>query len=119
MNPDDVRSTYRRFIDVCGETVMVRRFTPATGGLGRPKFDTEVRARVTGYAPDELVGSIVQGDRKVILLVEDLIDRQFAMPILASDKVVVRGRELAIIAPDDSTRRFGTVLIAYELTARG
>lgn len=106
-------------IEAHGETVLVRRYTPATGGVGRPKFDAEVRARVTGYAPEELVGSIVQGDRKVILLVEDLIAKQFAMPVLASDKIVVRGKEFAIIAPDDSTRRIANVLIAYELTARG
>lgn len=119
MNPDTVRDTYRRMIEAHGETVMIRRYSPASGGVGRPKFDSTVRARVTGYAPDELVGSIVQGDRKVIVLVEDLIEQQFALPILASDKIMVRGKELAIIAPDDSTRRIGPALIAYELTARG
>jgi hypothetical protein len=117
MNPQTVKDTYRRMIDDGGEPIFVRRYTGS--GTVKPKFDAQVRAKVSGYAPDELVGGIVQGDRRVIILVQDLIDRQFAMPILASDKVVVRGKELAIIAPDDSTRRISGVLIAYELTARG
>lgn len=119
MNADVVKDTYRRMIDANGEIVMLRRYTPPSGGTGRPRFDAAVRARVTGYSPEELVGSIVQGDRRVIVLVEDLIARQFALPVLASDKIMVRGKELAIIAPDDSTRRIGATLIAYELTARG
>lgn len=100
-----------------GEWIKIRRYT----GLGnsRPRFDVDVRARVTSFHPDELVGAIQQGDRKLIVLADDLIAAQFALPITASDKAVVRGRELAIVAPDDSTRRLGTVLIAYELAARG
>ena len=117
MNPDDLKSTYRRMIDDTGEWVTIRRYTGA--GSNRPRFDVEVRAKVTGYAPDELVGYIAQGDRRVIVLAQDLIDRQFALPITASDKVLVRGRELSIISPDDSTRRDATTLIAYEFTARG
>lgn len=117
MTPESVKDTYLRMIKRAGDWVHIRRYTGQ--GVNRPRFDTKVRARVTGYGPDELVGSIVQGDRKVILLAQDLIDAQFSLPILSSDKIVVRGRELAIVAPDDSTRRMGAVLIAYELTARG
>lgn len=117
MNAADVADSYRRMIEDNGEPVFVRRYTGL--GVNRPRFDAQVRAKVAGYAAEELVGGVVQGDRKVILLVQDLIDRQFALPITASDKVVVRGKELAIIAPDDSTRRVDNVLIAYELTARG
>jgi hypothetical protein len=117
MSPDAVKDTYRRMITDLGEPILVRRYTGQ--GSNRPRFDAQVRARVTGYGPDELIGSIVQGDRKIIILVDDLIDRQFSIPIRASDKVVVRGKELSIIAPDDSSRRCGTVLIAYELTGRG
>lgn len=117
MTPERVKQTYRQMIADNGEPILIRRYTGV--GTSRPRFDTEVRARVTGYTSDELVGGIVQGDRKIILLVQDLIDRQFALPIVASDKVVVRGKEMAIISPDDSTRRIENVLVAYELTARG
>ena len=117
MTPDQVRSTYRRMIDAVGETIMIRRYTGT--GTARPWFEVAVRARVTAYEQKDLVGTIQQGDRKIILLAEDLIERQFAMPVTANDKAVVRGRELQIVAPDDSTRRIAGVLIAYELQVRG
>lgn len=116
MTPDGYKAMYRRRIGV-GEPILIRRYTGA--GVNRPRFDAEVRARVVGYQAEELVGGIVQGDRKVIFLAEDLNAAQFAGPITTNDKAVVRGKELAIIAPDDSTRRCQGVLIAYELTVRG
>lgn len=117
MSPADVIATYRRMFNERGETVQVRRFTGA--GPNRPRVDVDVMAVVTGFAPDEYVGSIVQGDRKVILLAEDLTAAQFALPVTTGDKIVVRGKELAIIAADDSTRRVSGVLVAYELQVRG
>lgn len=109
---------YRRQINAHGETIAIRRYT----GLGadRPRFDTDVMARVVGYKLEEIVGSVQQGDRKIIVLVEDLEQAQFAFPIVAgTDKVVVRGKELNIKAIDDSTRRVDGVLIAYELQVSG
>lgn len=116
MTPDGFKAMYRRRIGV-GEVVLIRRYTGA--GTARPKFDAQVRARVVGYEPNELVGTILQGDRRVIFLAEDLLAAQFALPVTSNDKAVVRGKELAIIAPDDSTRRCQGELIAYELQVRG
>lgn len=117
MTPDSVKSSYARMIDRAGETVYIRRYT----GVAPPRVATNygVRARVVGYEPKDLVGNIQQGDRKVIILADDLAGTALTLPLLVSDKVVVRGKELAIIAPDDSTRRIAGVLIAYELQARG
>jgi hypothetical protein len=117
MTPEQVKSTYRRMIDSVGATVMIRRYTGS--GTARPCFEVEVKARVTGYDANELIGNIQQGDRKAIMLAQDLIDAQFALPVRSSDKLVVRGKELAIIDPDDSTRRIQGVLVAYELQVRG
>jgi hypothetical protein len=100
-----------------GETVLIRRYTGS--GTNRPRFDVSVRGRVNGYEPSQLIGSITQGDRRVLILQEDLIKAQFALPITSSDKCVVRGRELAIQAADDNTHRDGTELIAWELQVRG
>lgn len=116
MTPEQVKSTYRRLVDQRGETVVIRRYTGA--GVNRPKFEAEVNAVVTEYSPDELTGAIQQGDRRVIMLADDLA-WQFALPITSSDKALVRGRECQIMAPDDSTRRVAGVLIAYELRVRG
>lgn len=116
MTPETAKAMYRRRIGI-GKPLHIRRYTGT--GTNRPRFDAEVRARITGYAPDELVGTITQGDRKVIFLAEDLIAAHFPTPITTSDKVVEDGKELAIIAPDKSTREVQGVLIAYEMTVRG
>lgn len=117
MTPESVKATYRRFISEAGETVTFRRYTGA--GTNRPKFDADAIARVVDYEPNELVGSIQQGDRKLIVLADDLIEAQFAIPLRKGDKAVVRGKELNIEAPDDNTRRVRGVLVAYELQVRG
>ena len=117
MSPDYLRSVYRRMMNERGETVVHRRYTGA--GPNRPKFDVEVMAVVVGYDEKDFVGSITVGDRKVILLAEDLVEAQITLPVTTNDKILVRGKELAIIAADDSTRRVSGELIAYELQVRG
>lgn len=117
LTPSEIKADYREFMNERGETVTVRRYTGA--GPNRPRFDAEVMAVVAGYDEKDFVGTIVQGDRKVILLAQDLIDAQVALPITTNDKLLVRGKELAIIAADDSTRRVSGVLIAFELQCRG
>jgi hypothetical protein len=114
MTPESATASYRRAL---GETVQIRRYTGT--GSNRPRFDVSVRARVAGYEPQQLVGSIQQGDRKVIVLAEDLINSGFALPVTTNDKVVARGKELAILGVDDNTRRVDGVLIAIDLQVRG
>jgi hypothetical protein len=103
---------YKRTLARVGEDIIIRRYT----SLGAAHTDIVTRARIMGYAPDELVGTIVQGDRKVIALTESL---SALLPITTNDKVVVRGKELTIKAADDSTRRVNGVLIALELQVKG
>lgn len=115
MTPAAIKASYRR---VLTDRVTVRRYTGA--GSNRPRFDVpNVRASVVGYAPHELIGSIVQGDRKIILYADDLNGVGWSGSITTADKIVVRGKELAVIAVDDSTRRVDGVLIAYEIQVRG
>lgn len=117
MTPETAKATYRRMLDQAGEPIFVRRYSGS--GTSRTYLDAEVQARVMGFAPGELIGAIQQGDRKIILLVEDLVAAQFSVPPRKGDKAVVRGRELNIEGVDDNTRRVGTELIAYEIRARG
>jgi hypothetical protein len=72
-----------------------------------------------GYIPSELIGTINQGDRRVIILVDDLETRQFPIPVTKNDKMVVRGKEINIESVDDNTRRINGELIAYDIQARG
>lgn len=118
MTPAEAKASYRRTMKEAGETVTIRRYTAASG-TPRPSVTKDVTARVTGYAPHELVGSIQQGDRRVIVLADDLATGAVTLPIKKGDKAVVRGRELNIESVDDSTRRVQGVLIALELQVRG
>jgi hypothetical protein len=115
VTPDQAKGDYRAALK---DRIAIRRYTGT--GSARPRFDAEnIRARVVGYDEQELVGGIQQGDRRAIVYADDLIDAGFALPVTTSDKLVVRGKELAIIAADDSTRRVDGVLIAIEIQARG
>lgn len=109
---------YRRCIGQF-ETISIRRYTGA--GTARPKFDWEVQARVLGFTADELVGDIVEGDSKLIVLHEDLAKAGFPFPIQDGPnwKAIVRGKELQIKSIDDETRRLGGEIIAYEIAAGG
>lgn len=126
MTPAEAIESYRLNMAAVGEPITIRRYTSA--GLNRTKLDLLVNARVIGYSPDELVGGIQQGDRRIICLAEDLAANvatldsppvSIVLPLTSADKVVVRGRELAIISFDDSTRRIQGVPIAFEIQARG
>ncbi len=114
MTPDGVKAAYGAAL---GEWVLIRRYTGT--GTTRPHFDVRARARIVGYAPNELVGGIQQGDRRAIVLADDLFGSGLTMPVLNTDKLVDHGRELQIIAVDADTRKIDGVLIAYELQVRG
>jgi hypothetical protein len=114
MPVERTKSLYARTLK---ETVAIRRYTGA--GPNRPFFDYPARARVRGYVPEEMVGTIIQGDRKAIVYAPDLVDGGFPFPVTNNDKLIERGKELAILAADQSTRRDDDVLIAIEIQARG
>jgi len=114
VTPAQAAEMYRRAVGQF-ETISIRRYTGT--GANRPKFDWDVAARAMDFKADELVGSIVQGDRKLVVLHEDLEDAGFPFPIQTGTnwKVVVRGKELQIKSIDDNTRRLQGVCIAYDL----
>ena len=109
--------SYRRDLRLYGEVIQIRRYSGS--GPGRTYLDTSCYARVTNYQASDLVSTIQQGDRRIIAMAEDLINGGFLMPVTPTDKAIVRGRELAIMAVDDNSRRIGDVLIALELQVRG
>lgn len=117
MTPVETKQGYITALNAAGETIAIRRYTGT--GTSRVPTDTNLRARVVGYQERELVGTIQQGDRKVIALVDDLVTAGFAIPVTANDKIMLRGKQLSIVSVDDSTRRVQGILIAYEFQARG
>lgn len=107
MKADEELASHRAMINEIGEDIIIRR-------IGAP--DVTARARVMGYQPKELVGPIVQGDVKIIALVDTIGSR---LPLTVNDAVVVRGNQRRIKAVDDNTRRIDGTLIALEIVAGG
>lgn len=116
MTPEIARQRYaialRRF-----SRVTIRRYYGS--GTPRSYYEKVCRGREVSYAPNEIVGPILQGDWKIILLAADLESGAVALPLLSTDKAIVRGKVLTIAGIDDKKRRYGDVLCAYELQVRG
>jgi hypothetical protein len=117
MTPEAAKASHARMLGQVGEQITFRRYTGT--GPDRPYFNAEVTARVVDYAPDALVGGIQQGDRKLIVLAQDLFDAQWPAPPKRGDSAIVRGKEMHVEAVDDNTRRIKGELIAYEVRVRG
>jgi hypothetical protein len=103
---------YLRLILASGEPVTLRR-------LGVGATAAIVRAKVSGFEPNELVGGITEGDRKVVVLAADLESASWPVPPQPGDQIEIRGTTLGVVAVDDSTRRVQGVAIAFDLIARG
>lgn len=117
MGADIMPTVYKRMLNATGENVVFRRYTGT--GQSREKTDVTVLARVIASSPQELAGSLTQGDRKLIVLASDFDNTNWPIPPRKNDKVVVRGKELNIETVDDNTRRCNGVLVAYEIMVRG
>ncbi len=112
---DRIKKDYLFALDEVGENVIIRTYD-----VGADTYtDKTVRARVTEFAPDQLVGPIVQGDRKLIMLASDVDGAGVTLALTTNCKILVRGKELQVKAIDDNTRRVQGDLIAYELVVGG
>ena len=114
MDADEIKAMYR---DMCQMPFVIRRYTGASGS--RTKTDCNVTGHARLYSGKELIGTIVQGDLAVIVLVDDLVAGSFTLPITTFDKVVIDGKEYAILAPIGQRKALDSTLIACELQARG
>ena len=110
-----MKELYLNAISKVGENVVIRTYD-----IGADTYtEKTVRARVIEFAPDQLVGPIVQGDRKLIMLAEDVAGTGVTLALTSNCKVLVRGKELQVKSIDDNTRRVDGVLMAYELVVGG
>lgn len=114
MTPDNILAQYRIAMARVGEDVIIRRYSGT--GAARTHSDVTTKARVMSYQPSELTGEVVQGDVKVIALVDALSG---VLPLRTTDFVVIRGAEKSIKGVDDNTRRVEGVLIALEIHVKG
>jgi hypothetical protein len=120
----DVLQRYRSILADIGEDIAVRRY--AGTGAGRAIVQEAIaRGRVAGLDANDIVGDIKLTDSKVILINDPgaaVPDGKVALsamlPLTTNDKLFFRGHEVAIIYPDDDTRRVAGVLIALEILVR-
>lgn len=117
MNPDEVLADYEDAFATVAETIAIRIYTGT--GPGRTYVDHSVRARVMDFAARDLVGPLVQGDRKVVASAADVTAAGITLTTGANCKAVVRGKELQIKSIDDNTRRGAGAFAAYILTVNG
>lgn len=120
----NAQAGYRRAIARTGETVTFQRISgqPGQGATILPIGGATVQAIVNSYQVEAPVmgvkreGAITLGDRRIIVLADDLAQAGFPLPLRKNDRVVVQGETLNIETVDPSTRSFGG---AIELRAKG
>lgn len=96
-----------------GQTVTVRRLS----GTQQIPFDVVVKAVVRGYGPEELVGGIQMGDRRVILTQREMEQDQWCWPVKVQDRVVIDGRSTTVQSVE--MRKIGEDTALYVLQVRG
>jgi len=69
VSPEDAISSLDRMLAANGQDIQLVR---VTGAANQAKFAATVRAFVRGYKPNEIVGSIVQGDSMVTISATDI-----------------------------------------------
>jgi hypothetical protein len=117
MNIDLARSTYRRFLT---NKVTVRRYN-GPAGPNRTSIDVECRAwvRADPLRPQQMVSDVTEFVFRCIVLAEDLENAGFPVPLTTADKVLFKGKEMAVSFPDNATRTVGDTLVAYNIRVRG
>lgn len=111
-----------------GEDVILRRIVGTTAQVN---IDCPARAHVRGYEPSQLAGSIIQGDRQVIMSPTDIDRAQWpgGQPVTSpapaadpripvnGDRVIIQGQSTVVIAADPVVR--GGVLVRINIQVRG
>jgi hypothetical protein len=99
---------YRRALVARGEPVTFVRINGDAPNT--ESFSASVTAIVMGNSPTTSIGgfagddAITEGDRKIIVLNDDLAAARFPLPLQKNDKVIVQGEEMNIERVDPSTR---------------
>ena len=99
-----------------GQAVTLRRvqtaFPDRPWEPARTTVDYPARASLRAYRANEVIGAVRQGDREARIAA-----RELPVTPTSEDKLVVEGKELAILAVD--TRRLGAEDVLHILQVRG
>jgi hypothetical protein len=104
--------TLRRAIARDGGPLTLRRVA-----TGQVPVDVAVRGLVRDYRPDELVGNISQGDRRVTLGNAEIAAAGWPLPIRKGDQVLDEGRVYTV--QSCNTLRLRGEVARHEIVARG
>ncbi len=114
MTPIQIKQLYAAKLQ---EDITLRRY--AGSGAGRQAHDTVVKGRAPGFiSATTLSGTVQQLEGHVLVLADSIVAQGMALPLTTADKVILSGRECAIIVPGERNALDGT-LIAYDLQVRG
>lgn len=102
----------QRAIARTGQPLTLRRIATGVAPVA-----VAVTGVVRGYAPHELVGGIVQGDRRVVISNAEIAAASWPGPPRKGDQVVDGTQVLTIQAVNTVTR--GSAIAKHEITARG
>lgn len=120
-----IRDAYRCALARTGQTVTFIRNVGVAPNI--TQASATVMAHVASYTPDaevmartefsaRRIGAITQGDRKIIVLADDLANAGFPVPLQKNDKAIVDGETLNVVSVDPNTRHMAS---AVELVVAG
>lgn len=119
MTPQAAIAALDRQLHLHGHDAVLRRAT--WSGTTKTTADVTVRIKLRGYAPDELVGGIIQGDSAVVMSPTQINAAGWPSgapePPKAGDTLVSAGRARAVIAAEPIY--LGGEVVRIEMQVRG
>lgn len=115
MTPEQALASHRRFLT--DRFTVTRNNQGATTALATA---INVQGRIIDYTlPRGSAHDNVQGYQKAVVLVQDLIDQSFPVPMKTGDVIGIQGRTVRVIDVDQNTRKVGQTVIAFECLVKG
>ena len=102
----------RRLVARDGQAITLRRIA-----TGQAPVDLSCTAVVRDYRPHELVGSLDQGDRQVIITNDEIVAAAWPGPPRRNDRVVMDAGVFTVQAVN--TAQLGATIIRHTMTVRG
>ncbi len=111
-----ILSDWEGVLDRRGTIIEISR---QTGASPNSIFKYPCRARVKGFRPAILIGTVIQGESTAWVFFPDLIKVRFPLPVLVTDSIWVYGAAHKINAVDSLTGRNGNTQVYLKISAVG
>ncbi len=96
-----------------GQSIVLRRPGPHS-----TYFDVVLPAMVRAYQPQELVGGITQGDRRVVISDREITAAQWPGPPRQGDQLLINGKT-ATLQANAATILVGDFVVKHIMQVRG